>query len=206
MGMLPRHIEQTIDVPKSLYVRFGKQMLDLMLCLLLALPVLAVCAVVSVLIKLDSKGPVLFRQPRFGKDGREFQIYKFRTMYIDAPRQGRSPVSDRDPRITRIGRLLRKTSIDELPQLINVLRGEMSFVGPRPEQSSIVQKYYTGYERQRFLVKPGITGLWQISMDRTKPIHENLSYDLQYIREMSLGLDLWIILQTVLIVCKSNTC
>lgn len=150
-------------------------------------------------------GPIIFKQVRIGKDGKEFLIYKFRTMYQDVLSQGRSPTSDDDPRITRVGKLLRKTSLDELPQLINIIKGEMSFIGPRPEQKLIVDKYYTNYEKQRFLVKPGITGLWQVSLDRTKPIHENLQYDFTYINNVSLFMDLKILFKTIVIMFRSNT-
>ena len=112
---------------------------------------------------------------------------------------------------TRIGKkflqvFLRKTSMDELPQLINILRGEMSFVGPRPEQKMIVEKVYSYYEKQRWLVKPGITGLWQISPDRNKPIHENLHHDFSYIQNLTFALDVKIVYKTIRVIVRSNTC
>jgi lipopolysaccharide/colanic/teichoic acid biosynthesis glycosyltransferase len=161
--------------------------------------------VIAIAIKLDSPGPVIFKQPRIGKGGREFCIYKFRTMYKDVPKQGRSPESYDDPRITRVGRFLRRTSLDELPQLINIVKGDMSLVGPRPEQKLIVEQYYSSYEMQRFLVKPGITGPWQLSGDRTRPIHENLQYDFEYIETASLWTDLRLIFATVKVIFRSNT-
>jgi lipopolysaccharide/colanic/teichoic acid biosynthesis glycosyltransferase len=155
-----------------------------------------VLALVALLIRLDSPGPAVFRQRRVGKDGVEFRLWKFRSMRRDAPEYARSPTSDTDARLTRAGRLIRRVSLDELPQLINVLRGEMSLVGPRPEMPFIVAGY-TALERRRLAVKPGITGLWQISPARAYPIHEHLEYDLDYIRQQNLVLDGAILLRTV---------
>ncbi|PTX53729.1 lipopolysaccharide/colanic/teichoic acid biosynthesis glycosyltransferase [Melghirimyces profundicolus] len=201
----PLYSRTAIYRAKSWYVNMGKPLMDVTVSffgLLLTFPLMMV---IALWIRLDSPGPVLFRQSRIGKDGKEFQIYKFRTMHVHVPSQGRSPESNRDPRITRAGHFLRKTSLDELPQLINILKGDMSLVGPRPEQKLIVEKYYTWHERQRFLVKPGITGPWQISGDRTKPIHENLEHDLRYIRTISLKTDLKVLIQTLLVMIRSNT-
>jgi lipopolysaccharide/colanic/teichoic acid biosynthesis glycosyltransferase len=163
------------------------------LALILTMPLLLLVAMV---VRLDSAGPVLFRQRRIGRDGAEFLLWKFRSMYADASAYASSPSSDADPRLTRVGRLIRRASIDELPQLINVLRGEMSLVGPRPEMPFIVETYTT-LERQRLAVKPGITGLWQVSPARAMPIHENVRYDLHYIRHRNLALDGAILLRTV---------
>lgn len=150
----------------------------------------------AVLIRYESPGPILFRQKRVGKGGRLFQFYKFRTMYQSAPAYSVSPTDSTDPRITPIGRFLRRTSLDELPQLLNVLKGEMSLVGPRPEMPFLVERY-TLLHRQRLQVKPGITGLWQISADRRFLIHENIEYDLYYIRNKSFFMDLAIALHTL---------
>jgi lipopolysaccharide/colanic/teichoic acid biosynthesis glycosyltransferase len=117
-------------------------------------------------------------------------------MYVDAPQYDYSPIQPVDPRITRIGRFLRRTSLDELAQLVNVLKGEMSLVGPRPEMPFIVQQY-TAQQRQRLQVAPGITGLWQLSADRAYLIHENIHYDLYYIRHRSFFMDFAILLHTV---------
>jgi exopolysaccharide biosynthesis polyprenyl glycosylphosphotransferase len=148
------------------------------------------------LIRLDPTGPATFAQQRVGLHGRPFRIFKFRTMRGDAPPYASSPPGDLDPRITRVGRLLRRTGIDELPQLINVLRGEMSLVGPRPEMPHIVSRYST-VERLRLAVRPGITGLWQLSADRHAEIHENIEYDLYYVNHQSFLLDILILLETV---------
>jgi len=150
---------------------------------------------IALLIKLDSPGPALFIQKRVGRNEELFNIFKFRSMYIDAPRYDFSPTSPRDPRITRIGRFLRRTSLDELPQLMNVFLGNMSLVGPRPEMPFIVQDY-TREQRRRLQVIPGITGLWQISADRAFLIHENIQYDLYYIRNRGFFLDIAILIHT----------
>jgi exopolysaccharide biosynthesis polyprenyl glycosylphosphotransferase len=147
-------------------------------------------------IRLDSVGPIFFRQKRVGKDGREFDIIKFRTMYQKSPHYANSPKSGRDERITRAGKFLRKLSLDELPQLINVLKGDMSIVGPRPEMPFIVAKY-KDWEKKRLSVKPGITGLWQIVGRKDLPLEENIQYDFFYIKNRSLIMDLSIILRTI---------
>ena len=151
--------------------------------------------VLSILIKLDSKGSAIFRQERVGQHGIVFPMFKFRTMYANAPQYERSPSVSSDPRITRFGKFLRRTSLDELPQLFNVFRGEMSLVGPRPEMPFIVSKYNL-WHRQRLDVKPGLTGLWQLSGDRAFLIHENLEYDLYYIQHRNFFMDLAILLHT----------
>jgi lipopolysaccharide/colanic/teichoic acid biosynthesis glycosyltransferase len=150
---------------------------------------------ISAIVKLDSRGPVLFRQQRVGKDGKLFEMYKFRTMHIGAPAYSLSPQSSDDPRITRFGRFFRKTSLDEVPQLLNVLKGEMSLVGPRPEMPFVVEQYEDRH-RQRLQVKPGLTGLWQLSGDRAFLIHENIEYDLYYIQHCNIFMDLAILLHT----------
>lgn len=169
--------------------------------LLVAIPLLLLCAplmaAAALWIRLDSPGPALFRQLRVGRHGKTFTIVKFRTMRPDAERFSRSPDSERDPRITRAGRILRLAGVDELPQLLNVLRGDMSMVGPRPEMPFIAESY-SDLERERLVVKPGITGLWQLSPDRDVEIHENLEYDLYYVRNRSILLDLVILFETFL--------
>ena len=138
---------------------------------------------------------------RVGRAGRLFNLYKFRTMRMDAPKYGLHPADADDPRITRIGRWLRRTSLDELPQLINVLKGDMSLVGPRPEMPFIVRRYNVN-QRQRLRVTPGLTGLWQLSADRSFLIHENIQYDLYYIRHRNFFMDLAILLHTVVFAMK----
>lgn len=149
----------------------------------------------GILIRLDSKGPALFRQERVGLNGGRFHMFKFRTMHTDAPTYAYSPKESEDVRITRLGRFLRRTSLDELPQLLNVLLGDMSLVGPRPEMPFIVETY-TERHSQRLQVKPGITGLWQLSGDRNYLIHENVEYDLYYIKHRNFFMDIAILLHT----------
>ncbi|MDY0042128.1 MAG: sugar transferase, partial [Desulforhabdus sp.] len=149
-------------------------------------------------VKIDSSGPILFRQSRIGKCGKCFTIYKFRSMYVTAPCYAKKPSDDNtDPRITPFGRFLRSSGLDELPQFFNVLKGDMSIVGPRPEMPFIVEKY-TKKQRERLSVSPGITGLWQISPKRHEPIHQNLQYDFFYIENRSFFLDLKIIGKTLI--------
>ena len=173
-----------------------KRIFDVTASLILLVLLSPAFVLIAILVILDSPGPALFRQRRIGRNGEHFLIWKFRSMRTDAPKYAPSPTSNLDARLTRIGRILRRISLDELPQLINVLRGEMSLVGPRPEMPFIVDRY-TQLERSRLAVKPGITGLWQISPGRAYPIHENLQYDLHYIRHRNLLLDAAILLRTL---------
>jgi exopolysaccharide biosynthesis polyprenyl glycosylphosphotransferase len=168
--------------------------------LLLSLPLLAVSAL---LVKLTSPGPVLFSQQRIGKGGRPFSIHKIRTMHADAPKYAVHPQAASDARMFPVGRWLRRLSIDELPQLWNVLKGEMSLVGPRPEMPFIVERYNEA-QRQRLTVTPGVTGLWQISADRAFCIHENMYYDLYYVENRSLSLDFAILLMTPFVLLARN--
>jgi exopolysaccharide biosynthesis polyprenyl glycosylphosphotransferase len=172
-----------------------KRAIDLVVgsCLLIA--ALPIAVLIAAVIKYDSPGPVLFRQERIGKDRQPFELLKFRTMHVGSPKYHRSPISNLDSRITRIGRLLRRLSLDELPQLLNVLKGDMSLVGPRPEMPFIVDQY-SDAALARLAVLPGITGLWQISRSRSLPIHHNLQYDLFYIERHSIFLDAAILLRT----------
>jgi len=143
-----------------------------------------------------SPGPPFIAQDRIGTGGEPFRLYKFRTMWKDVDPYAVAPKDSSDPRITEYGRWLRGTSIDELPQLFNVLTGKMSLVGPRPEMPFIVETY-DDWQRRRLSVKPGITGLWQILGRKDLPMHENLQYDFYYIRNRSLSLDLSILLRTI---------
>lgn len=147
-------------------------------------------------IKRDSPGPVFFLQDRIGKNGETFRIYKYRTMRTEADPYGVAPTQEQDPRVTGFGRWLRRTSLDEIPQLLNVLRGEMSMVGPRPEMPFIVEKYEP-WQRRRLDVKPGVTGLWQVIGRKNLPLHLNMQYDFYYIKNQSFLLDVEIILRTI---------
>lgn len=174
----------------------AKRIADVILSVLLLVLLAPLLVLIAILVRLDTPGPSLFIQKRVGRDGELFSIFKFRSMVASAPEYAPSPSSSRDPRITRIGRMLRRTSLDELPQLINVLLGTMSLVGPRPEMPFIVERY-NARQRQRLQVLPGITGLWQLSADRAFPIHHNIEYDLYYIRNRSLFLDAAILIHTL---------
>jgi exopolysaccharide biosynthesis polyprenyl glycosylphosphotransferase len=151
---------------------------------------------IALRIRRDSPGPVFFVQERVGLHGRRFRILKYRTMHTDAAAYAIAPTEEGDPRITRFGQWLRRTSLDELPQLWNVLKGDMSLVGPRPEMPFIAEKY-TPWQRRRLDVKPGITGLWQVIGRKNLPLHLNMEYDLYYVKNQSLLLDLEILLRTL---------
>ncbi len=181
----------------------AKRTLDLVISSLLLLLLSPVLLLIALLIRLSSSGPALFVQQRVGRNGVLFSMYKFRSMSCTTRRYAYSPTTSTDPRITKIGRLLRQTSIDELPQLINVFRGEMSLVGPRPEMPFIAHRY-TSHQRQRLQVLPGITGLWQLSPDRAFPIHENLHHDLFYIRHRTLSMDLAILIHTLIFAMRGG--
>jgi exopolysaccharide biosynthesis polyprenyl glycosylphosphotransferase len=152
--------------------------------------------VIGLLIRLESAGPILVRDERIGRKGKPFRLYKFRTLYRhDLPAES-PPAGWNDPRVTRFGRFLRRSSLDEWPQLLNILRGEMSLVGPRPEIPIIVANYRE-WQKLRLEVKPGITGLWQIMGRKDLFLHQNLEYDFYYIKNRSLLLDLSILLRTI---------
>jgi len=176
---------------------FAKRVFDVLGSLALLILGAPTFALLTILIKLDSQGPALFQQERVGEHGTRFKMYKLRTMRAGAYQYEYSPSVPSDPRITRVGRFLRRTSLDELPQLLNVLQGSMSLVGPRPEMPFIVQQY-TERQEQRLQLKPGLTGLWQLSGDRAFRIHENIEYDLYYIQHRNLFMDVAILLHTVI--------
>jgi exopolysaccharide biosynthesis polyprenyl glycosylphosphotransferase len=173
-----------------------KRMIDLIVSTFLLVLISPLLFMIAFIVRLDSPGPAFFVQKRVGRRGEPFNIYKFRSMYTDAPRYDFSPATSHDLRITRVGKFIRQTSLDELPQLMNVFLGNMSLVGPRPEMPFIVQEY-TPEHRLRLQVNPGITGLWQLSADRAAPIHENIQYDLYYIRNRGLFMDIAILIHTL---------
>jgi len=180
---------------RRLGYELSKRLSDFLLALVLTVLGSPIFLLLALVIKLDSRGAVLFRQERVGQDGKPFIMFKFRTMHTNASPYDYSPNVPSDPRITRVGKFLRRTSLDELPQLLNVLLGQMSLVGPRPEMPFIVQQY-TDRERQRLETKPGITGLWQLSGDRAYLIHQNVEYDLYYLQHRNFFMDLAIMLHT----------
>lgn len=175
-----------------------KYFLDRILALtgiIITLPILIITAII---IRLESQGPVIFKQERVGKDGKIFKVYKFRSMVQNAQYIGAGLYFDGedDPRITKSGRFIRKTSIDELPQLFNILKGEMSLVGPRP-LLKITTDEMTDRQRQRLLMKPGMTGLAQINGRNEISMGERIEKDLEYIENYSLISDIKIIVQTI---------
>jgi lipopolysaccharide/colanic/teichoic acid biosynthesis glycosyltransferase len=192
---------------ETYYLRYGKRVFDIVAAgvgLLLVSPVLLLFAA---LIKLDSRGPVLYRSMRLGKNGKPFTFYKLRSMYAGADRDREQlqhlnevdgPVFkiSSDPRTTRVGRLIRQTSIDEFPQFLNVLRGDMSMVGPRPPLPAEAEQY-EAWQRRRLEVKPGITCLWQISGRSRLGFNEWMRLDLEYIKRQSLATDLRILWRTI---------
>jgi undecaprenyl phosphate N,N'-diacetylbacillosamine 1-phosphate transferase len=180
--------------------RVIKRALDIVLSLIgfgiLCIPFAIICLA----IKLDSRGPVFFRQERVGKHGRLLKSWKFRTMVVGAVKQGLGfNVAQDDPRITKVGKFLREWGLDELPQLFNVLKGEMSIVGPRPTLKYQVDQY-NDFQRRRLLVKPGITGWALIHGRNLLSWEERIKFDIWYIDHWFLGLDLWIMLKTFWIV------
>jgi lipopolysaccharide/colanic/teichoic acid biosynthesis glycosyltransferase len=177
----------------------GKRALDLAILLVLALPVLLVCAVSAAAVKLTSKGPVLFRQTRIGAGERPFELLKFRTM-VDRPD---NPLFPDDSRITSAGRWLRRTSFDELPQLWNIVRGEMSVVGPRPTLPYQLD-LFDDRQRGRYQVVPGITGLAQVRGRNEITWAERVEHDLEYAQRISLPLDLWILVKTPFALLRST--
>lgn len=193
----------------------GKRMFDIVFSLFLLIVFSPVFLVISVIIKLDgSKGKVFFEQDRVGINGKIFKMYKFRSMYPDAEKrleeikhlneiEGNMFKIKKDPRVTPIGKFIRAYSIDELPQIINVLKGDMSLIGPRPP---LIREYskYTEYDKKRLSIRPGITGLWQVSGRNSLSFDEMVALDLKYIRSLSLKNDIIIFFKTIVVVLKKE--
>lgn len=202
---------------KMLY-RFIKRLFDITVSFLALILLLPLFAVIAILIKLDSKGPVLFLQKRIGENGKMFKLYKFRTMHLNADKKLRQILAEdeearkeyeinkkleNDPRITKIGKFIRKMSADELPQLFNILIGDMTFVGPRPylyrEKKDMGESY-----NKIIMVKPGLTGLWQVSGRSDVSFEERLKLDEEYLEKVSLITDIKIFLKTFIIIFKKE--
>jgi exopolysaccharide biosynthesis polyprenyl glycosylphosphotransferase len=194
--------------------RLVKGVFDVAGAALLLLLLTPLFLAIALWIRLDTGGPVFFRQTRVGRDGEAFRIFKFRTMHADAEQrllamQDRNDFSGvlfkmrADPRVTRSGRVLRRHSLDELPQLLNVLRGEMSLVGPRPPLPSEVEQYPEDM-RRRLVVKPGMTGLWQVSGRSDLSWEDSMRIDLQYVENWSLTVDLVILMRTAMVVARGH--
>jgi exopolysaccharide biosynthesis polyprenyl glycosylphosphotransferase len=173
-----------------------KRLFDIGFSLLVLLLTAPLFLIIAIAIRLDSPGEVIFRQQRIGQHGKPFTIYKFRTMTAGAPSVG-AKKEPNDPRVTRVGRFLRRTSLDELPQFINVLRGEMSVVGPRPERADLA-RYYQPWQRKRLEVPQGITGWWQVNGRADRPMQQHTEDDLFYVCNYSIWLDIRIIFKTIL--------
>lgn len=203
--------------PHVLPVRRGyviaKRAFDLGVCLVLMPLILLALLIVAIAVRMDSPGPIVFKQRRTGLHGRRFNMYKFRTMVANAEELKAAlqhlsivPLPDfkiiNDPRITRVGGFLRKSSLDELPQLLNVVRGEMSLVGPRP--TSFAPSTYDLWHTARLEVVPGVTGLWQVIGRNAATFDERLRLDIAYIERMSFPLDLWILARTAFAVLRRS--
>jgi len=174
-----------------------------------------VMLVIAVLIKFEDHGPVFYKQVRVGKNGKRFEMYKFRSMFVDADKmltkleeqndvEGPMFKMKDDPRVTKIGHFIRKHSLDELPQFLNVIKGDMSLVGPRPPLPLEVAKY-SDYDKQRLLVTPGCTGLWQATERNDVGFSEMVQLDIEYIKKANFLFDLWIIWKTIQIIIKPNS-
>jgi exopolysaccharide biosynthesis polyprenyl glycosylphosphotransferase len=205
-------INSTMDVFKCTAFLGLKRLIDIALSSLGIIVLSPLLLLIATAIKLDSKGPVIFRQKRCGKNGKDFMMFKFRTMVKDAEGMQQKFASkndvdgpmfkmENDPRVTRVGRFLRKTSLDELPQLINVLMGEMSLVGPRPLVMDEM-KFSPSWRDIRLWVKPGITGLWQVQGRSEAPFHDWIRYDNHYVKNQSIWLDIKILFKTIKVVLK----
>ena len=206
------NVKEKIDNKKFQF--FIKRLFDILLSFIGIVILIPVYIVIAIAIKLDSKGPIIFKQIRVGKNGKKFTIYKFRTMIASAESKRKLQMdpknmdkfifqSKSDNRITRVGKFLRNSSLDEIPQLFNVLLGNMSLVGPRPEIPEVVE-YYPKEYYQRLLVLPGITGLAQISGRGEIELGRTIFYDLTYINNFSIGFDIKILINTVFKVFKKE--
>ena len=188
-----------------MYRLFLKRIFDILVASLILLVSWPILLLIALAIRLDSKGPAMFSQVRLGKNGREFKMYKFRTMVVDAEKGG--VYSDNtDPRVTRAGKILRKTSLDELPQCINILRGDMSFVGFRPPLTYHPWPFseYTPEQKKMFAVRPGITGWAQVNGRRTVEWHKRIELNVWYAENVSFWLDMKIVLMTVFKVLRNE--
>lgn len=186
----------------KLYTNFFKRVLDIVLSLILLPCILIACIIIAPIIFIEDKGPIFYNGKRLGKNGKVFKMYKFRSMIVDAPdirnKDGSTFNSEKDPRLTKIGKFLRKTSIDELPQIVNVLKGDMSFVGPRPHIITNYKGYntLTKEKQQRLKIRPGITGYSQAYYRNSITSDEKIKNDIYYVNNVSLLLDIKIIIKT----------
>ncbi len=190
-----------------MYLRFGKRVCDLVVSIV-ALPfVLIIIAVLAPIIHFEDKGPVFYNAPRVGKDGRDFKMYKLRSMRVNAPdlvmEDGSTYNGADDPRMTKIGAFMRSTSLDEIPQFLNVLKGDMSVVGPRPDLRRETE-LYEGDEGEKLTVKPGITGYAAVYGRNSLPWHDRLALDVYYVRNVTFALDVKVFFRTFATVFKQE--
>ena len=188
----------------SFYATRGKHLFDAIAAFLLIIIFSPLMVLVAILIKITSRGTVFFSHKRVGLNNELFVIHKFRSLHVNTPSYSEKPGAIDDKRITPVGKWLRKTSLDELPQLFNVLKGEMSLVGPRPEMPFLAE-HYEPWENQRHLVRPGMTGLWQLSPRRQGAIRDGIPIDLEYIENLSFWNDFKILLRTFKVFWDNNT-
>lgn len=197
-----RHRYRTRYKTKYAFYNITKRTFDLIFSLVFLILLSPIMIITAIAVKIDSKGPAFYKQERLGLDGISFVMYKFRSMSIDAERDGACWATKDDPRITRVGKIIRKIRLDELPQLINILKGNMSFVGPRPEREIFYdefEKYIPGF-RNRLQVLPGLTGWAQVNGGYDLGPKEKLEYDMEYIQNRSLILDIKCIFKTFKVV------
>lgn len=190
-----------------MYLRFGKRICDLAIGIISLPIVLIVIAVLAPFIHFEDKGPVFYNAPRVGKDGRDFKMYKLRSMRVNAPdlvmEDGSTYNSADDPRMTRIGAFMRRTSLDEIPQFLNVLKGDMSVVGPRPDLRRETE-LYQGDEGEKLSVKPGVTGYAAVYGRNSLPWHDRLALDVYYVRNVTFALDAKVFFKTFATVFKQE--
>jgi lipopolysaccharide/colanic/teichoic acid biosynthesis glycosyltransferase len=201
-GLLPlpdvREVEQLGDLPQRHLFSFIKRSGDILLSVVALVILIIPMALIAILIKCDSKGPVFYKQVRLGKGGRPFEIIKFRSMQVNAEAEGEQWATEQDDRVTRLGAFLRKSRLDETPQFFNILKNDMSLVGPRPERPYFYEKFemfVPGFS-QRLRAKPGVTGLAQVSGGYNLSPNDKVIYDIEYMKNMSFLLDSKIVLKT----------
>lgn len=195
-----------VNIKKKRIYSFFKRVVDILASFILIVLLSWLYLILAILVKCTSKGPVIYTSQRVGKNGKLFKFYKFRSMRVGAEKELDSLLSQNetggitfkmkdDPRITKFGKFLRKTSLDELPQLFNILNGSMSFVGPRPALPREVEQY-NDYQKQRLLVKQGLTCIWQCSGRSNTTFDEQIEMDLEYIEKRGFFFDIWIMIKT----------
>lgn len=187
------------------YSYFIKPLFDFLVALIAFIVLSPLLLVVFVAIRLDSKGPAIFIQERVGRNGMVFKIYKFRSMSVNVQYSTNQTLAS-DPRITRVGHIIRKTSIDELPQLLNILKGDMSFIGPRPPLPHYPKVYsdYNDFEKQRFLVKPGVSGYAAVKQRAVHDWNKNIPLDVEYVNRISFVLDLQLFFYSLFAFFRTN--